>query len=43
MLWLLMGYIEDGGWVQFASTEPLLTALSVNWVGDETDPIIMCQ
>ena len=35
MLWLLTLYFEgtETGWVQFTSTEPLLTALSVRLIG----------
>ena len=42
MLWLLTLYCggTETGWVQFTSTEPLLTALSVSCAGGETDPVI---
>ena len=39
MLWLLTLYCggTETGWVQFTSTEPLLTALSVRFIGGVTE------
>ena len=43
MLWLLTLYCggTETGWVQFTSTELLLTTLRVSCIGDETDPVII--